>query len=185
MHPLAWGLYTGEYIFLSIPSCLATSSNSAFLNSVPLSDRIFLLFPNVKATWVSYLSTISPVDLVFSGIQNMNRTEQNIMAAGGSGKSSNQVHGDELHGHTSRSEIVLDVLSFIHFLLGAYLAVFAVHEHVFLHSFPVQLLEHCINSSKSVVASMVMCKEKGHADQTIGKYYWFKILWIVWNPSLQ
>ena len=80
------------------------------------------------------------------------------MATGGSGESSDQVHGDEFHGLTPRSEIVLDVLSFIHFLLGTCLAMFAVHEDIFLHSCPVvQPFECCIIPSKSIVAGMVMC----------------------------
>ena len=79
------------------------------------------------------------------------------MATGGSGESSNQVHGDEFHGHTSGSKIVLDVLSFVHTLLGACLAMFAVQEDIFLHSFPVvQPFEGCIGPSESIVASVAM-----------------------------
>ena len=74
------------------------------------------------------------------------------MATGGLGESSNQVHGDEFHGHRTRPEIVLDVLCLFHLLLCTHLAVFAMHEDIFLHSFPVvQLLECCICSPESIM----------------------------------
>ena len=70
------------------------------------------------------------------------------MATGGLGESSYQVHGDEFHGHTSMSEIFLHVSSFVY--SDTYLTVFAVHEDIFLHSFPVvQLFKRWIAPSES------------------------------------
>ena len=57
------------------------------------------------------------------------------MAAGCLCESTHQVHGDEFHGHGPRSEIVFDVLSPFHLLLGTHLTVLAVHEYIFFIPF--------------------------------------------------
>ena len=46
--------------------------------------------------------------------QHADHCEGILVATGGLGKSSNQIHGDEFHGHTSEPKIVLDVLSLFH-----------------------------------------------------------------------
>ena len=103
-----------------------------------------------------------------------------FMATGGLGESTNQIHGDEFHGHGSWPEIVLDVLSLLHLQLCTHLAMFAMHKYIFLHSFPVvQPLECCISSPEPIVTSVVMCEEQGCADQAVREYYWFKVLQIV------
>ena len=116
--------------------------------------------------------------------QHTYNSEDIFMATGGFWESAHQVHGDKFHGHGPRSEIVLDVFSLFNFLLGTHLTVLAVHEYIFLHSFPVvQPLESCISSPEPIVTHVVMCKEEGCADQAMGEYYWFEILQIVQNLS--
>ena len=46
--PFDYGLYGGEYIFLSTQSCSVTLENKSFLNLVPLSISSFLQTPNRK-----------------------------------------------------------------------------------------------------------------------------------------
>ena len=109
--------------------------------------------------------------------QHTDNCKSIFMATGGLGESSNQLHGDEFHGHRSRPEIVFDVLSLIHLLLCTHLAVFAMHEYIFLHSFPVvQPLECCICSPESIMTCVIVCQEQGCADQAVREYYWFEIL---------
>ena len=101
------------------------------------------------------------------------------MATRSLGESSNQIHGDEFHGHRSRPEIVLDVGSLLHLLLCTHLAMFAMHKYIFLHSFPVvQPLECYTGSPEPIITSVVMCKEQGCADHC-AEHYWFKVLQIV------
>ena len=63
--PFASGVYTGEYTLL-ISSCLQSSSNCSFLNSVPLSVKILELPPKMQYMWVLYASQMVSADL--SGI---------------------------------------------------------------------------------------------------------------------
>ena len=67
MHPLAWGLY-GEENECLIPSCVATSENSEFVNSLPLSGRIIQLSPNLQYTSFRYAFTTVSADLSRKGM---------------------------------------------------------------------------------------------------------------------
>ena len=58
--------------FCSILHFSNTSVQSLFLNSVPLSVRIFLDGPKVQQMWFRYAFTMSSAFLVFMGIQNVN-----------------------------------------------------------------------------------------------------------------
>ena len=61
-----------------MPSFSATSLNNLFLNSVLLSDKIFLLALSVHTTYFKLASTISSVFLVLSGMQNAKPVNMHI-----------------------------------------------------------------------------------------------------------
>ena len=109
--------------------------------------------------------------------QHADNCEGILMATGGPGQSTDQIHGDEFHGHGSWPEIVLDELCFLNLLLCIHLTMLAVHEHILFHPFPiVQPLECCISSPEPIVTVVVMCKEQSCADQAVGEHYWFEFL---------
>ena len=64
--PLLCGLYGGEWIDISIPSLVTTSLKSLFLNSVPLSFKIFTLPPKGQA--MRFLYAV----FVFNSIHHVN-----------------------------------------------------------------------------------------------------------------
>ena len=57
----AWGLYVNENGCF-IPKCIATPENDEFLNSLLLSDRIFLLPLNLQFTSFRYAFTTVSAD---------------------------------------------------------------------------------------------------------------------------
>ena len=70
--PLLCGLYGGEWIDISVPSLVTTSLKSLFLNSVPLSIKIFTHPPNGQAIWFLYAVTTSSAVFVFNGTHHVN-----------------------------------------------------------------------------------------------------------------
>ena len=58
--------------FCSVYSLSNTSVHSLFLNSVPLSMRIFLDGPKGQQMWSMYAFIMSSAHLDFSGMQNVN-----------------------------------------------------------------------------------------------------------------
>ena len=69
---LLCGQYGGKWIDISIPSLVTTSLKSLFLNSVPLSVKIFTLPPKGQAMWFLYTVTILSAVFVFNGIHHVN-----------------------------------------------------------------------------------------------------------------
>ena len=154
--PLLCGLYGGEWIDISVPSLVTTSLKSLFLNSVPLSVKVFTLPPNGQAMWFLYAVTTSSAVFVFNATHHINPvTIQQAVNAKCSRRMelTYQIHTDEIHSrHRGMKE-----LSFkLHILLSvqrAHWAKFAVLLDILFDILPVENPFHCCIGSWEPIMS--------------------------------